>query len=163
MKKIIISSIALLLLFGCGSKKKITSYSKGYDVSYNSNTKEENTRNVNRSEEENSTSKITRNQNNVTEMVEAIFGDDGRIRSYRWMKQDNSSSGTDESSNNTKSDSTETSTDASMEETSFDQSETESEVKDVERTQANPVWNWIGGALAICIVGLVIWKVVLKK
>lgn len=155
--------ILLLLLAGCGNKKKLLEVNKGYEVEKN------------RSERvvESVVHSDTKVNNNVTvtgkdaldvkTVEEYIFDSAGRIQSYKKINTDKSkrdvfyaklSNIITELKGNVKSKSSEQK-----------ESEKETEVKnlDLTKTSKNPIWHWIGGAIALCIVGVVIWKVILKK
>lgn len=172
MRKIIVNTLLIVLILsgllssGCRSKKKVSSISRGYDIEYEevkNDTKAEENKVTNEATKENEKTKETFDRNVIERF---IFGDDGRIQEYNKTTNEKGQKDTDRNKETNKADSTATNTASSTTDITGNASGKE-DIAATEEPPApkkrNPIWNWIGGALFLVIVGYAVWKVVLKR
>lgn len=164
MKKIIVSILLIALFSGCGSKKKISNMSKGYEVTY------DNIKNDTNTQEVKVTNEVTKDKEVVKEVYDEetienyIFDSDGRVVSATKTTKKKGQKDMNKESEKNKSDSAYSSASSSSETSKATETKTEAESEFVEPLkQRNPIWNWIGGALFICILFFFAWKVIFKR
>lgn len=153
IKDIIAVCFALLLLYSCGSKKKITSFQKSYEIeSMQKNAEVKDSAKVVLTD---TTKKKSSNseeyQKTTTET--ATFDKDGKLVSYTKQTNEKGSKKSDNEENaGLSKDSTAVYVASSVSD-STNTKKSEEKALDLTKTAKNPIWNWIGIGLFVLILG----------